>query len=232
MLRGLIGGAGAVTVAAVFEQDAGAQCDPNADTITCPPGSFHAGQIKKPAGECCNGNGNCCSNTCTDGFCVDGPVCVVEGGNCSEGQCCDGLECFEGICYPQECQTEGEICEVAENCCEGLHCHEGYCACFGVEQSCDVPSDCCPGLVCIEGYCAESDDCAGLGEICLDSAECCGDLVCVDYFCGYELPNTGVGDGSSGSSGLLNAAVAGSAAALIAAKVLRRKSASDASNEG
>jgi hypothetical protein len=241
VLRGLIGGAGAITVAAVFEQEAGAQgCDPNADTITCPPGSFHAGLTKKPDGGCCNGNGNCCSNSCVDNLCVGGIVpecipegvecsqavecceglfcaeisgsgefcvsCVPAGGDCSESDCCDGLACFEGLCVIEECQEEGEICEVSENCCGRLICDSGTC----------IPPDVC----------------VPLGEICEVSAECCDDLVCINFFCAFELPDTGVADGSSGSSGLVTTAIAGGAAALLAAKVLRSKSTADTSAEG
>jgi hypothetical protein len=238
VLRGLVGGAGAITVAAVFEDHAGAQaCDPNADTVTCPAGSWHEGLTKKPDGGCCNGNGNCCSNNCENNLCVGGvvPVCVPEdeecsqvvecceglfcaeisgagescvpaGGDCSESDCCDGLACFEGLCVIEECQGEGEICEVSENCC-------------------DV-------LICEGGYCVPPDDCLVLGEWCEDSAECCGDLLCINSYCGYKLPDTGVADGSSDSSGLLTTAIAGGAAALVAAKVLRHKPESDTASEG
>jgi len=242
VLRGLVGGAGALTVASAFKSHAGAQgtCDPNADTVTCPAGSFHEGLTKKPAGECCNGNGNCCSNICEENFCVDGNVpecipedvecsqavecceglfcaeiagagefcvsCVPAGGDCSASDCCDGLACFEGLCVIEECQEEGEICEVSENCCGSL--------------------------ICDGGYCVPPDDCLVLGEWCEDSAECCGDLLCINSYCGYKLPDTGVADGSSGSSGLLTTAIAGGAAAVVAAKVLRRKPAGDTSSEG
>jgi LPXTG-motif cell wall-anchored protein len=76
LLKALFGGAGAgaLVAAGVSKQIAGAQntCDPNADTITCPAGSFHEGLTKKPDGGCCpaQGNGVCCSNNCVDGLCV------------------------------------------------------------------------------------------------------------------------------------------------------------------
>lgn len=238
VLRGLMGGAGAVTVAAVFKQGAGAQgnCDPNADTVVCPEGSFHEGLNKKPAGGCCNGNGNCCSNICTDNFCVDGvvPACIPDGVECSQvAPCCEGLECIEGFCdVPEECIEDGGNCSAGE-CCDGLVCFEGLCLpCSGGNEFCEISDDCCGVLICVDNYCAEPDDCIGLGEICDDSAECCGDLLCIDYYCGFELPNTGVAEGSSGSSALLTTAIAGGAAALVAAKVLRNKPAGDTSSEG
>ena len=267
VLRGLAGGAGAITVAAVFEDHAGAQaCDPNADTVTCPAGSFHEGLTKKPDGGCCNGNGNCCSNICEENICVAGtpPECVPEdvecsqvvecceglfcaeisgagefcvscvpaGGDCSESDCCDGLTCFEGLCVIEECLEEGADCAPGE-CCEGLVCFEGLCLpCSGDGEFCEISDDCCGTLICVDSYCAPQDDCIPISQICEDSAECCDDLLCINYVCAYKLPNTGVADGSSGTSGLLTTAIAGGAAALVAAKVLRHKPASDTPSEG
>jgi hypothetical protein len=193
VLRGLVGGAGAITVIAVFEQQAGAQgtCDPNADTVTCPPGSFHAGQTKKPDGKCCNGNGNCCSNVCENNFCGGlVPICAPVGEDCSEIDCCNGLACDESdsTCVEQECQDAGEVCEFDENCCGSLLCVGSVCTppdgeCVHQGEICEASAECCGSLICVGGYCSPPSECVEVGEICVDSFECCDELVCVDYFC-------------------------------------------------
>jgi hypothetical protein len=228
VLRGLLGGAGAFTVASVFEQSAGAQaCDPNADTVTCPEGSWHEGLTKKPDGGCCNGNGNCCSNICENNLCVAGevPECIPEGVECSEvAPCCEGLNCMTGVCEGvEECVEEGGNCSAGE-CCDGLVCFEGLCLpCSGDGEFCEISDDCCGDLICVDSYCAPPSDCADIGEICEVSADCCGAYICVNYYCGLDLPDTGVAGNSSGSSAALTAAIAGGAVAAVAAKVLRDK---------
>jgi hypothetical protein len=274
VLRGLVGGAGALAVTGATRQFASAQlCAVREDCVnvqqpTCPtlcPEGSQPGNNRGLTGTCCTGNGTCCSNICSNGVCVDElPICVdVVGGDCSELPCCDGLACSveDDTCVEQECQTVGEICEVDENCCDGLICGGGLCVieacleegadcapgeccdglvcfeglclpCSGGNEFCETSDDCCGVLICVDSYCAEPDDCLGLGAWCEDSAECCDDLLCINSYCGYKLPDTGVADGSSDSSGLLTTAIAGGAAALVAAKVLRHKPETDTASEG
>ena len=165
VLRGLLGGAGALAVAGTSRQLAGAQadCDPNADTITCPPGSFHEGLTKKPGGECCNGNGNCCSNVCTDGFCVDeAPPECEDDGDCGTCQVCDGGECFSLICCDSECDpcsscVNDQCVPYAEYCPESQQCYNtgtGEC-CYDNECGC---GECVQGQ-CSVPECCNDDDC-------------------------------------------------------------------------
>ncbi|HET9659527.1 MAG TPA: hypothetical protein VFP05_04300 [Thermomicrobiales bacterium] len=250
VLRGLLGGAGALAVTGATRQFAGAQacearvdCD-NVQQPTCPdvcPEGSQPGNNRGLDGTCCTGNGTCCSNNCVDGVCVGGlvPICAEVGESCAEVDCCNGLACqvADSTCVEQECQEAGDICEFDENCCGDLLCVGSLCTppdgeCAELGEICEVSDDCCDELVCVDYFCAIPDgECIGLGEICEVSAECCDELVCVDYFCGYKLPNTGAGDGSSGSSSLVTTAIAGGAAALVAAKVLRRKPADETSTE-
>jgi hypothetical protein len=208
VLRGLLGGAGAITVAGAYTQSAEAQaCDPNNPVITCPAGTHHAGLSKKDNGQCCLGNGNCCSNVCDNGTCVaaTGPECSEEGVECSEtAPCCVdlNLECSTDDICVLVCAEEGESC-AGMDCCEGLTCLEDVCevACSEEKEACEVDGDCCGDLLC-------GDD-----SVCEQPPG--------------ELPETGVAGGSSDSTGILGVGLAGGAAALIAAKVLRRKPASD-----
>ena len=159
------------------------------------------------------------------------PICAEVGEDCSEIDCCNGLACQESdsTCVEQECQEAGDICEFDENCCGDLLCVGSLCTppdgeCVHQGEICEISDECCGNLICVDYYCATPDgECADIGEWCEDSEECCGKLICDGNYCTYRLPNTGVADGSSGSSGLLNTAIAGGAAALVAAKVLRRK---------
>lgn len=277
VLRGLVGGAGALAVTGATRQFADAQtCEERVDCEsvqqpTCPdlcPAGSQPGNNRGLDGTCCTGNGTCCSNSCVNGVCSGlVPICAEVGEDCSEIDCCNGLACqvSDSTCVEQECQEAGDICEFDENCCGDLLCVGSICAppacaevgedcseidccnglacreadsicveqeCQHIGEICEFDENCCGRLVCIGGYCDHpGGECAEIGEVCEDSWDCCDELVCIDSYCGFQLPNTGAGE-SSDSSGMLNAVIAGGAAALIAAKVLRRKPADEEPTEG
>ena len=232
LLRGMMGGAGAITLIEVADQGTGAQsnCDPTLEAVTCPPTAFNAGLIKIPDEGCCAVGNDCCTNYCHHGRCIrgDGPECVEEGLQCVHFlNCCDELVCIADICQPPgTCVGVGEDCADAA-CCAGLECFEGQCylqACEPVGELCEVDASCCDGLLCVGGSCDYSDDCAWLGARCHVSSDCCADLLCIDEACGYELPNTGRAVIRAATSGGLDTtAIIGGAVALAAAKVLRSK---------
>jgi hypothetical protein len=173
MLRGLIGGVGALAAAGVARSGALAQeCDPTEDTVICPPGTFHEGLEKKPAGECCNGNGNCCSNNCVDNVCVGDPC---EGVSCGPCETCSAGQCVALCEAPETCCVNGNPF------CTDLDSDPGNCgACF---------NQCGPCEVCDQGQCVFACDpcetCNASGQCestCKANETCCvnGNPFCTD----------------------------------------------------
>jgi hypothetical protein len=133
LLRGVIGGVGAITLTRVSEQGAGAQspCDASVGPVTCPPTTFNSGLIKIPNEGCCTVSDDCCTNYCHHGLCIfgDGSECLLEGSECENAYpyCCRSLECIAGYCQPAG-------------------------ACVGVSGDCSAAA-CCGDLMCIDGAC-------------------------------------------------------------------------------
>ncbi len=175
VLRGLLGGAGALAATGATRQFAGAQiCDARVSCENvqqeqgcpdlCPEGSF-PGSERGLSGVCCNGNGQCCSNNCVNGVC-DGavpPECEGDG-DCGACQECEGGECVD----LSNCCTSDADCGGCQEC-EG-----GLC----VDLTCG-PCETCGNHTCtpIEDCCASDDDCGACqeceGGFCVDLSECC-----------------------------------------------------------
>lgn len=166
--------------------------------------------------------------------------CVGAGESCDTDEaCCGRLTCGDaGTCGGPSagCGEPGYSCATNDECCQGFYCNDyGICAgaaeCAEAGGGCDADEICCGSLICDGGYCGPSSECTPISQICADSAECCADLLCINSVCAYQLPDTGVADGPSGSAGLMTTAIAGGAAAIVAAKVLRSQSVTDPTSE-
>ena len=106
-------------------------------------------------GECCvsvdqpcDHDGQCCSNSCKNGFCKASEV----GEACASGaQCATGLECDATISM---CKAKpGGYCR-DEYDCETGECAAGTCGCGQLYDFCIDTGDCCGGTVCTgTGYC-------------------------------------------------------------------------------
>src|SRR5687768_13952645 len=130
VLRGLLGGAGALAATGATRQFASAQCAERVDCTnvqqpTCPaicPGGSFPGNNRALAGTCCTGNGTCCSNNCVEGVCVDGtpPECVTPADCGAQPDACTAWECIGGTC-----ELVGG-CPAGETCCDvpgvGIDC--------------------------------------------------------------------------------------------------------------
>src|SRR5680860_1549522 len=84
LLKGLLGGAGAVAATAVVKSGAEAtHCNPSQSQQTpCPggPGELPTTAQGGLGGACCNGHGNCCSQVCVDfGGSHDGACAPTAG---------------------------------------------------------------------------------------------------------------------------------------------------------
>jgi hypothetical protein len=160
LLRGFIGGAGAVATATVLRDDASAACALS-PAVICAAGTHFAGQSKLAPGTCCEANAECCSNVCNGDACT-ADVCIEDDGICQGDEfCCSGL-CFAGYCGSPgqlDCSTEGQGCEVDDHCCGDMVCNAGFCepavSCGQQGAECREPVDCCgdAGLICDGLHC-------------------------------------------------------------------------------
>jgi len=134
-------------------------------------------------------------------------TCVGDGEDCADdGDCCGLQTCGEdGTCGGPTagCVAAGEDC-ANESCCQGYYCNDA-------------------------GVCSAAAECASEGGGCDADEACCGDMTCdEDRRCAAaatdgttDLPNTGIGDGGGGVTGLLGAGMVAGAAAYLAGKALR-----------
>jgi hypothetical protein len=169
-------------------------------------------------------------------------TCVFEtGASCeSNANCCEPYVCFEAQCdIPKGCVDPGQLCVDDFPCCDGSLCVEGVCSeagiCIGSGGQCDVVVDeCCAPYTCFEGICDIPRGCVGEGDPCAIDFPCCDDAVCVSGVCTTpddddddddvgvtSLPETGSGATAGDASTWTGAALAGGAAAVVAAKILR-----------
>lgn len=180
---------------------------------------------------------------CCEGLvCSSGGICAIENPVCrTDFDPCDYYEgdVLVGCCAGYQCVQNGE-----SSACVFVCAAEG--------SSCDQISltgesgdgTCCDGLVCNgEGICVTPEPaCSVAGEGCADNA-CCDGLTCLDDMtCGYppekpekpkppakpvepvvKLPDTGAGQGESGSEWLIPGALGVAAAAIAAQKLLNDK---------
>jgi hypothetical protein len=132
-----------------------------------------------------------------------------------------------GICPPfgEICVPKGGECKDTDDCCEDLICRHGECKkkrprreCKPQDGHCKVDDDCCHGLRCKDGKCQKKKHHQpGGGTTAPGGGTSSGGTTSVS-----TLPSTGAGDGPDGPEAL-GITLAGAAAALFAAKVLRQK---------
>src|SRR5690606_9709248 len=110
---------------------------------------------------------DCCSQLCSDGFCLrqssfcaqEGDICFM-GGECCSHTCLMDPGASAGTCAaaprgPSNCSAgiAGSLCSTCNDCCSRL------CVPFGGE-----------GL----SVCAQAKGCKQTGELCSDDRDCCG----------------------------------------------------------
>jgi hypothetical protein len=240
LVRLLLGGAGALAGTAVLKDQVSAvglggacpngnadcefgltcsangtcQCNPSTVVTECPAGTWHEGNTKFLDGQCCNGNGNCCSNDCgPDNFCIPlvGDTCSEQGVECDDNSpCCENLTCIQsqgqGLCAAPcdevtctDCQacwrfsTEAFVCEggceTGEICCPGepASCVTGECCTF---EDCPNESECfrvaCDANNACE-YSPADDLCEGDCEVCSDAGACVSDCAEGEICCPGEV---------------------------------------------
>lgn len=174
VLRGLIGGAGALAATGVTRNLVGAQtCTERVDcvnvqqptcTAICPTGSS-TGNNRGTDGTCCTGNGECCSNNCVSGVCTSGvePECTVPADCGAQPDMCTEWLCVEGVCELNGGCGAGELCCPEQGgscaaCCNDSDCPVGTPICYNPGD----PSD----AYCVE--CTGDGDC-GPCESCLNN---------------------------------------------------------------
>ncbi|MGM0576891.1 MAG: putative metal-binding motif-containing protein [Myxococcota bacterium] len=172
--------------------DAG--CDPDAHCVggTCVPDLAN--------GEACEGDAQCRSDHCENGFCCASGDCCAEASDCDPAEygepstCLDASKCQgqrrDPACVSNRCQ-QGEAAGDDSGCAgqEADTCGS-YPSVFcggGEDQSapacpssCEGDADCDNGSHCDDGACVPD---LGTGEPCGASAECAAGLTCVDGVC-------------------------------------------------
>ena len=189
VLRGLLGGAGALAVAATSRQMASAdrQCRTAGEVLPNDPAARC--QAICPAGECRPGNGTghrdllhaamarAAPIICVRGVCVGEvvPECDMQR-DCGDCQECEGGECVD----------LANCCTSDSDCGDCQECEGGYC----VDLSCGSCST-CGNHICtpIENCCISDRDCGDCqfceGGLCADltcgPCESCGNHTCTPY---------------------------------------------------
>jgi hypothetical protein len=174
---------------------AGEICEPNSNAccpdemdigrMLCQPGV--AGVLRcgslgcRLDGEVCQMDGDCCSGTCTNGFCMGGVMCTLDGIACAgTADCCSGI-CTNNVCG-DACAQMGEACATNADCCGGVVCAPdangvllcGAATCVADGQTCTAASDCCSGNCRVDGTCGPTEvECAPLGAACTVNTDCC-----------------------------------------------------------
>lgn len=221
----------------------GAVCNPSVEDEDCCEGLTCSG-VGEPGS-----SGICCPFE----FCPETWTCyhTMAGGCCYDHECGDDV-CIDNVCVPV-CKEKGEHCEYEDDCCHGLFCgHKDKCRehCKEIHDHCKHDHDCCDHLVCHHGKCKDpKPHCVEKHHHCKHDHDCCHGLLCLHGVCDKKkrphrpkpqpkpvqpvggttvrvLPDTGTGD-AAGESGWTGAALASGAAALFAAKFLRRKAAEE-----
>jgi hypothetical protein len=185
-------------------------------------------------GEDCTVDDDCCGRqTCGEDGTCGGPTagCVAAGEDCANESCCQGFYCNDaGVCSAAaECASEGGGCDADEACCGDMICNEDRrCEAATTVAECAVDGDCAgAGEICCGGVCAAIECCTDDAD---PNARCAEGTACFEGYCDpvgsetdgtTELPNTGIGDGGGGVTGLLGAGILAGTAAYLAGKVLR-----------
>ncbi|MEC9464424.1 MAG: hypothetical protein VX834_01475 [Myxococcota bacterium] len=158
------------------------ECNPNASTTgcvgleTCVAFSDSGGGAQS-GGFCVEvaGPGGDCEET--NGYCVDGYVCIGTGNgaeclqtcdpnnpNCPAGYGCAELSDGSGACFERGTGQEGDQCQSMTDCSEGLVCVGGIlvATCY---YECDLQNPSCPfaGQECVEVSGADSGICSPVG---------------------------------------------------------------------
>ncbi|BDG05270.1 PKD domain-containing protein [Anaeromyxobacter oryzae] len=64
----------------------------------------------------CSTNGDCCTNTCFQGYCMGSDA----GGACATTpDCAPGLLCKSRVCKAATCRDDGDVCSLDAECCVG-----------------------------------------------------------------------------------------------------------------
>jgi hypothetical protein len=191
VVRGLLGGAGALIGTAVAKQAGSAQ---NCLAASCDDETFCCASF-----ECNNGICVCPLGTT---WCHETDSCAAEC--CSDWECNGGI-CDGGICIADPCADCGpcDTCDPAFGCVsqceEGEVCNDGICEvlvefiCVNTAGGACTPgvqgSDCCAGLTCSgvpsgggSGICCPNEYCPNDGGYCYSrmTGGCCDNSTCGD----------------------------------------------------
>lgn len=141
------------------------------------------------AGFGCSSDGDCCTNHCAGGICVNQEsTCTPNGDGCTlDSHCCSG-NCDDGTCRfeiepgPIECPAgccggvcgdcaADEVCDVWNGSCpSGYSCRTANCKGPGI--GCGENWECCSGI-CSGNFCIEGEPCKTGGESCDANSDCC-----------------------------------------------------------
>jgi hypothetical protein len=126
-----------------------------------------------PNGGGCKENGDCCSQRCDTGVCLEAGTCGGPGAGCKvRGDCCSGrCEPIAGaLTCLNYCAADGLSCSRAFDCCS-MACNGGTCGgrlCLGEgENGCTDDASCCSGTCDqVLHRCASSPPCKGSLQEC------------------------------------------------------------------
>jgi hypothetical protein len=129
------------------------------DTDCCFGLQCKTGHCCRAGGAVCNGDGDCCSGTCSGGTCACSITQCIR-----ELDCCAGTTCVGGVCL----RRGGAICNLSPQCASGTCSANGLCAGSAEGQSCTATLACNNGLQCRGGAC-----CRQGGAQCTSGTQCC-----------------------------------------------------------
>jgi len=166
-----------------------AECFTDAD---CPSGSVcNAGfceltMMCLPIGSSCTTEFDCCTGICRQGTCSD--KCAPGLTPCtSHSECCTFFCRDDGLCQPDGCLLDGELCFTDNDCCDGS-CVNGICSlgpnCIPNGDRCEIDAGCCTNVCDIVTRTCIS--CRGVGDSCVRDRECCTDNCRFGGVCGEE----------------------------------------------